>query len=675
MSRPIPPCHRLIVLLALFFRLLGTDAASGGAPVQEQIASLPSGWIHIDSRGKSFEMGQQFAGHRWTYTYPVHPVAFTYDFAMSATAVTQADYMGATGLNPTLHPGDDRRPVDNVSWFDAVLYCNALSARDHLVPVYAFSSVVRDAKGVAIDLPDLRINIWAPGYRLLTSAEFEFVVRAGTTSRWFFGDTDGDQAKSMDYAWSELNSGNTPHPVGMLKPNALGVYDMTGNLWMWCNDWYGGEYPSTRQVDPVGPASGQERVARGGAFKNDVNHQRSAYHWQWAPDLHNFEVGFRIARTLPRVPESPLPFADIIERTWYKIVAVHSGKPLEIADGPGSGHAGRSLEQHAATGADNQLFRFKRCQSGYYQILTKEGGALQIRNASMLDHAPVEEGPSNGADNQLFTLVKDTDDAYSIVVKSSGYGFDVSGGAGSVDDGAQVIVYPCGNALNHKFEIIEATLADYKPAVAPLAKVPAYRPPFDAAAAGMRPLFDGKSLNGWVGDPECWRVVDGAIVGVKGNQNLMTAEDFDDFRIIVSTIQVDSPSNHQGVGFWGERLPPGTFGYGGCIDFMPPMNWTWDYTTNRGANGTLRLSRDVDKDLGITRSEWTQAEILVNRAQGRVRMAVNGIEVLDYTDRNPARFKTGPIGLQAHGGNRDVRYKDIFIETAPKQSRLITLKD
>jgi hypothetical protein len=105
------------------------------------------------------------------------------------------------------------------------------------------------------------------------------------------------------------------------------------------------------------------------------------------------------------------------------------------------------------------------------------------------------------------------------------------------------------------------------------------------------------------------------------------------------------------------------------------MNWTWDYTTNRGANGTLRLNRDVDKDLGITRSEWTQAEILVNRAQGRVRMAVNGIEVLDYTDRNPARFKTGPIGLQAHGGNRDVRYKDIFIETAPKQSRLITLKD
>ena len=71
-------------------------------------------------------------------------------------------------------------------------------------------------------------------------------------------------------------------------------------------------------------------------------------------------------------------------------MAVHSGKPLEIAEGPGPGKAGSPLEQHAATGADNQLFRFKRFQSGYYQILTKAGGALQIRDASMLDHAPVE---------------------------------------------------------------------------------------------------------------------------------------------------------------------------------------------------------------------------------------------------------------------------------------------
>jgi hypothetical protein len=191
----------------------------------------------------------------------------------------------------------------------------------------------------------------------------------------------------------------------------------------------------------------------------------------------------------------------------------------------------------------------------------------------------------------------------------------------------------------------------------------------------MKPLFDGKTLEGWVGDPACWKVIDGAIVGLRDNQNLMSAEDYDDFRIIVSSIQVDPPANHQGVGFWGERLPPGKYGYGGCIDVMPPMNWTWDYTTNHGANGVLKLSRDLDKELGITRSEWTQAEILVNRRKGTIRMAVDGIEMLDYTDRNPARLKRGPIGLQAHGGNHDVRYKDIFVEAPPKEDRLITLRN
>ncbi len=300
---------------------------------------------------------------------------------------------------------------------------------------------------------------------------------------------------------------------------------------------------------------------------------------------------------------------------------------------------------------------------------------LQIRDASLLDHAPVEQNVSTGDDNQLFALVKDTDDDYSIVVKSSGYCLDVSGGAGSVGDAVPVIVYCPGNALNHKFAIVEAALADFKPVVAPLSVVPSYTPPFDAAAAGLHSLFNGKTLAGWTGDPTAWTVIDGAIVGVKDNQNLMTEGDYADFRLIVSTIQVDSPTNHQGIGFWGVRLPPGKYGYGDCVDVMPPMNWTWDYATGHGADGILKLSRDLDKDLGITRSEWTQAEILVNRSAGTIRMAVNGLEVLDYTARAPSRLKRGPIGLQAHAGNRDVRYKDIFIEDSPKVDRLITVKN
>jgi hypothetical protein len=227
--------------------------------------------------------------------------------------------------------------------------------------------------------------------------------------------------------------------------------------------------------------------------------------------------------------------------------------------------------------------------------------------------------------------------------------------------------------LMSKYQIQPVKTPDAK-ADAPAPAAAAYVPPFDAAAAGLTPLFDGKTLNGWVGDPECWKVMDGAIVGVKGNQNIMTAGDYDDFRLIISTIQVKDPSNHQGVGFWGEHMPAGKYGYGNCVDVMPPMNWTWDYTVNKGAPGKLTVSRDLDKELGIKRSQWTQAEILVNRAKGTIRMAVNGIEMLYYTDDNPSRLKKGPIGLQAHAGNQEVRYKDIFIETSPKEDRLITLK-
>jgi len=206
------------------------------------------------------------------------------------------------------------------------------------------------------------------------------------------------------------------------------------------------------------------------------------------------------------------------------------------------------------------------------------------------------------------------------------------------------------------------------------APLPAYTPPFNAAAAGLTPLFDGKTLNEWVGNPDCWKVEDGAIVARDGNQALMTAGDYGNFRLIVSTVQVQEPTNHQGICFWGDRPAKGDWGYGGCLDVMPPMPWTWDYTTNAGLAGKMALSRDLDKELEIKRSQWTQAEILVNRDKGTIRMAVNGIEVLSYIDSNPARLKIGPIGLQAHAKNREVRYKDIFIEVDPKQDRLITVQ-
>ena len=260
---------------------------------------LPKNWALIPTKGKSFTMGQEYSGRHWTFTYPAHTVSFTYNFAMCKTQVTQAEYLQVMGANPTLHPGDLQRPIDDVTWFDAVYYCNALSLRDHLDPVYSYTAMVGDPKTQITNLEGLTYDIKKNGYRLLTSAEYEFVTREGTTTTWFFGDSDDDQDKTKDYAWSNRNATTDPHPVGTLKPRGYGVYDINGNLWMWCDDWYDeGPYPSTPQIDQTGPATGTEKIARGGAWKNDVYHQRSAYHWQWSPDTHNYEVGFRIARTM-----------------------------------------------------------------------------------------------------------------------------------------------------------------------------------------------------------------------------------------------------------------------------------------------------------------------------------------------------------------------------------------
>jgi hypothetical protein len=361
--------------------------------------------------------------------------------------------------------------------------------------------------------------------------------------------------------------------------------------------------------------------------------------------------------------------ASLDPDAWYSIIAVHSGKALEIEGGVEGKATGLALQQNAPTGADNQLFQFRQVQSGFFKITAKHSSkVLEIRDSSMIDHARVQQNEFDGKDSQLFTLVKETSGNYRFIARSTGYGFDVSGGVKSTGDNIAVIVYPATGATNQTFRLVEA-FGKQNGQVGN-----DYVPPFDAAAAGLTPLFDGQTLAGWVGDPACWKVIDGVIVGLKDNQNLMTAGDYDDFRIIVSSRQVSEPSNHQGVGFWGERMPEGKYGYGGCVLVMPPMPWTWDYTVNKGAPGTLTFTRDLDKELGIKRFEWTQAEVLVCRAKGTIRMAVNGVQVLSYVDNQPSRLKKGPIGLQAHAGNHDVRYKDIFIEVAPKEDRLITLK-
>jgi len=186
-------------------------------------------------------------------------------------------------------------------------------------------------------------------------------------------------------------------------------------------------------------------------------------------------------------------------------------------------------------------------------------------------------------------------------------------------------------------------------------------------------LFDGKTLDGWQGNLEWWSVEDGAIRGKFSDKVptsfLFTKESYSDFRLTLSSKMVSS-DNHAGVAFWSEIIErPGNKWYtrGPLVVFPRPS--MWDYIDAKG----IRVFKTTT-DQVTSQHEWVEVEVL---AQGnRVRTAMNGVQVMDWREADPARVKEGPIGVQLHAwtGPQEVLYKDIVIETFPKQDRLITVK-
>jgi formylglycine-generating enzyme required for sulfatase activity len=129
-------------------------------------------------------------------------------------------------------------------------------------------------------------------YRLPTEAEWEFACRAGTATRFHFGEDDGELG---DYAWYSGNSGSRIHAVGEKKPNAWGFYDLHGNVWEWCRDWYGGPLPGGSVTDPKGPVFGINRVFRGGSWGIAASRCRAAYRVWNKPGDREYTLGFRVA--------------------------------------------------------------------------------------------------------------------------------------------------------------------------------------------------------------------------------------------------------------------------------------------------------------------------------------------------------------------------------------------
>jgi formylglycine-generating enzyme required for sulfatase activity len=208
--------------------------------------------------GGTFTMGQE--------EHAVE-VTLTNAFELGVYEVTQKQYEAVMGTNPSQFKGP-QNPVERVSWDDAVEFCRKLSA----LPAEKKAGYV---------------------YRLPTEAEWECACRAGTTTAYSFGDSDSELG---DYAWYNENSVNTTHPVGGKKPNPWGLYDMHGNVFEWCQDWYG-DYPSGAVTDPTGAASGSRRVLRGGSFNFHSSNVRSAYRFLSLPVSRSFPYGFRPART------------------------------------------------------------------------------------------------------------------------------------------------------------------------------------------------------------------------------------------------------------------------------------------------------------------------------------------------------------------------------------------
>jgi len=198
---------------------------------------------------------------------------------MGTYEVTQQQYQSIMGDNPSYIKGASN-PVEEVSWNDAVSFCEKLTDRErqasHLPEGYA--------------------------YRLPTEAEWEYAARGGNRRR----DTEFAGSNTIaDIAWYHENGGGKTHPVGQKQANELGLYDMSGNVYEWCHDWYG-SYLSGSQTDPAGPVTGQSRVNRGGSWANFSHLCRVALRSAYTPTRPFYNLGFRVVLA-PSVIRNAMP--------------------------------------------------------------------------------------------------------------------------------------------------------------------------------------------------------------------------------------------------------------------------------------------------------------------------------------------------------------------------------
>ncbi len=239
--------------------------------------SMPKSMVFVE--GGSFQMGSNDGE---SDEKPVHQVTVS-SFWIGKHEITQAEWKEVMGSNPSDWKGD-QLPVEQVSWYDAVDYCNKRSIKEGLTPCYSGSGA-----GITCD--------WnANGYRLPTEAEWEFAARGGVKSKGYTYSGSNDVGS---VAWYDGNSGYETHEVGTKSPNELGIHDLSGNVWEWCWDWYDeGYYAKSPGHDPKGAGSGSYRELGGGSWISIGNYCRVAIRGNYDPGGRYSYSGFRVARAV-----------------------------------------------------------------------------------------------------------------------------------------------------------------------------------------------------------------------------------------------------------------------------------------------------------------------------------------------------------------------------------------
>ena len=272
--------------------------------------SIEMQWIPA---GK-FTMGQtgllgQFA---LIVATPVHEVTLTQGFYIGKYQVTQEQYAAVMGSNPSYYHGgsgrehaageiQEKRPVEQVSWYDALVFCNKLSLMVGLIPAYKIDGSTNPDDWGDIPTSYDEFSPWnaveivsgSTGYRLPTEAQWEYACRAGTTTIWFHGN---EETGLGNYGWYIVNSGDMTHEVGRKLPNAWSLYDMHGNVWERCWDW-SGAYSAGAQTDPLGALFADTRVSRGGSWgAANCFSLSSAFRSYQGPANRTYGTGLRVVR-------------------------------------------------------------------------------------------------------------------------------------------------------------------------------------------------------------------------------------------------------------------------------------------------------------------------------------------------------------------------------------------